>query len=155
MHVTAKGMAELCFQNGGVKSKSWKIRGKITIEMTERDIITNVLKKLSWNACVLWTFSMVANTREGATKQDSQTKKEIETKVAKISIRDNRCIDNYVRHCQWSLRRWLRHGKIGPDPAIAYNPRQSNGLPWLYVGTTGEATHGWLYIQEASACPLH
>jgi hypothetical protein len=43
---------------------------------------------------------MVANTREGATKQDSQTKKEIETKVAKISIRDNRCIDNYVRHCQ-------------------------------------------------------
>jgi hypothetical protein len=33
---------------------------------------------------MLWTLSMAANTREGTTRQDNQTEKEIATEVAKI-----------------------------------------------------------------------
>jgi len=33
---------------------------------------------------MLWTLSMAANTREGTTRQDNQTKKEIVLEAAKI-----------------------------------------------------------------------
>jgi hypothetical protein len=33
---------------------------------------------------MLWSLSMVANTKEGTTRQENQTKKEIATEVAKI-----------------------------------------------------------------------